>query len=117
MCKCGVRSFAGASTLGHALGRGRLYHLLVSADQFGQVVGDSDVEPRDGTPAEVRASRRQLLKLVERVQPEEVPVCLRVGKVIPGIYTKFYGKFFGKIIGNRVYFENGPSSNITHTLK
>lgn len=87
-CKCGVRSFAGASTLGHALGRGRLDHLLVFADELGQVVGDSDVKPRDGTAAEVRAGRRQLLELEQGIQPKEVPVRFWVRKVIPGIYIK-----------------------------
>lgn len=55
-CKCGVRSFA--STLGHALGCGRLDHLLVFADELGQIVGDGNVEPRDGAAAEVRARCR-----------------------------------------------------------
>lgn len=66
-CKCGVRSFADASTLGHALGRGSFDHLLVFADEFGQVIGDGDVEPRDGAAAEVRAGRRQLLELEQRI--------------------------------------------------
>lgn len=80
----GVRSFAWASTLGHALRRGGLHHLLVFADELGQVVGDGYVEPRDGAAAEVCARRRQLLELVQRVETEEVSVCLRVWKVIPG---------------------------------
>lgn len=73
-----IRSFAEPSTLGHALRGGGLHHLLVLADELGQVVGDGHVEPRDGTAAEVRARRRQLLELVQRVQPEEIPVRLRV---------------------------------------
>lgn len=58
-----VRSFAEASTLGHALGRSGLHHLLVLADELGQVVSDGDVEPRDGAASEVCARRRQLLEL------------------------------------------------------
>lgn len=79
---CGVRSFE-ASTLGHALRRGCLYHLLVLADELGQVVSDGDVEPRDGAAAEVRARSRQLLELEQGVQPEEVPVRLGIGQVVP----------------------------------
>lgn len=81
---CGVRSFAEASTLGHALGRGGFHHLLVLADELGQVVSDGDVEPRDGAAPEVRACRRQLLELEQGIQPEEVPVRLGVGQVVPG---------------------------------
>lgn len=77
------RSFA--STLGHALGRGGLDHLLVLPDELGQVVRNGDVEPRDGAAAEVRARRRQLLELVQRVQTEKVAVRLRVGQVVPEI--------------------------------
>lgn len=74
-----------SSTLGHALGRGGLDHLLVLAGELGQVVSDGDVKPRDRTAAEVRAGRRQLLELEQRVQPEEVPVGLGVGQVVPAI--------------------------------
>lgn len=74
----GFRSFAWASTLGHALGRGGLHHLLVFADQLGQVVGDGHVQPSDGAAAEVGARGRQLLELVQRVETEEVSVRLRV---------------------------------------
>lgn len=84
---CRFRSFAEASTLGHALGRGSLHHLLVLADEFGQVVSDGNVEPRDGTAPEVRARRRQLLELEQGIQPEEVTVRLGVGQVVPVQHT------------------------------
>lgn len=73
------------STLGHSLWGGSFYHLLVLADKLGQVVSDGDVEPRDGTTAEVSARRGQLLELVQRVQPEEVPISFGIGKIIPVI--------------------------------
>lgn len=76
------RSFGAASTLGHALRRGGLDHLLVLADDLGQVVRDGHVKPVDGAAAEVRARRRQLLELVQRVQTEEIPVGLRIWQVI-----------------------------------
>lgn len=79
----GIRSFGRASTFGHALGRGCLDHLLVLADELGQVVSDGHVEPCDGAAAEIRARRRQLLKLEQRVQPEKVSIRLGIGQVIP----------------------------------
>lgn len=71
------------STLGHSLGGGSFYHLLVLPDELGQVVRDGDVESRDGAAAEVCARRRQLLELVQGIQSEEVSIRLRIGQVIP----------------------------------
>lgn len=90
------------STFGHPLGRGRLHHLLVLAHQLGQVVGDGHVEPRDGAAAEVGARRRQLLELVQRVQPEEVPIRLRIGKVVPGNCFWYFNFFLIKKAGQLV---------------
>lgn len=73
-----------SSTLGHSLGGGGFHHLLVLADEFREVVCDGHVEPVDGAASEVRAGGRQLLEVVQRVQPEEVSVGLRVGQVVAG---------------------------------
>lgn len=73
-----------SSTLGHSLGSRWFYHLLVLADEFWKVVCDSHIQPVDRAAPEVGASGCELLELVQRVQPEEVSVGLRIWEVIAG---------------------------------
>ena len=57
--------------------------LSVLADKLRQVVGNGDVEPVDGTTAEIRASRAEQWEFVQSVQSEEVSVDVRVGQIVP----------------------------------
>lgn len=63
-------------------GQRSLGHLLVLAGQFGQFVGNGQVQFGDRTAAEVGAGVPQLLELVQRIQAEEVAVDFRIRKIV-----------------------------------
>ena len=55
---------------------------LVTGHQLRQIVGDGQVELVDWAPPEEGAGGLEAGKVVERVQPEELPVRLGVGQVV-----------------------------------
>lgn len=55
---------------------------FVLADQVGQIVGNGHVQLVDRTTPEVRARIGQPLELVNRVQPEKVPVHVWIGQIV-----------------------------------
>lgn len=57
---------------------------FVLADQVGQVVRDCHVQLIDRTTPEVRASLRQPVEFVHRVQAEKVPIDVGIGQVVSG---------------------------------
>ncbi|VVC90096.1 unnamed protein product [Leptidea sinapis] len=54
-------------SLGHSLRCGGLDHFLVFSDEFRQVVGNGNIELRDGAATEICASGRELLEFVQRI--------------------------------------------------
>lgn len=54
------------------------------ADQFGQVVGDGDVQLVDGAAAEIGAGGGQLLEVIDWIQAEKVAIHVGVGKIVAG---------------------------------
>lgn len=57
---------------------------FVLTDQVGQFVSNGHVQLVDRTSSEVRARVRQPFELVHRVQAEEVPVHVGIGKIVSG---------------------------------
>lgn len=54
------------------------------SNQLWEIVGDRYVQPVYGASPKVCACRRKLLEIVQRIQPEEVPVDLRIWQVVTG---------------------------------
>lgn len=71
---------------------------FVLADQVGQVVRNGHVKLVDWTSPEVRASLRQSLEFVNRVQAEKVPVHVGIWQIVSGYVSEGAQSFVYMIV-------------------